>query len=239
MDVLIGDARVCPAGVLCITSARSQFVGMYYNPTQHTPIASDQWRLTPVSSYIDLSCCKMLQHWQCLSPNASPFQCVQALQHWKEQFRGLYNSFQAERPGAGQFLGPAPRSPFPAQPFESPNTAANAHEFECAVSSTSVKKIAFKMIPTCCALLIVLICLYQCLAMCRSTMGNRTCMPLLPFASVRSRCNGSLSCLKFIVLYCSSYNKDAEWYYFYIFYQVLKCEACMGQSDCASKTQMP
>ena len=60
---------------------------------------------------------------------------AQALQHWKDQFRGLYNSFEAERPATSTFLGTAPGSIFTAQPFESANTAANAHEFECAVCS--------------------------------------------------------------------------------------------------------
>ena len=62
---------------------------------------------------------------------------AQALQHWKDQFRGLYNSFEAERPVTSSFLGTASRSIFTAQPFESANTAANAHEFECAVRHTS------------------------------------------------------------------------------------------------------
>ena len=56
----------------------------------------------------------------------------QALQNWKEQFKGLYRSFGAEQP-AQQFVT-VPNPAFAAQRLEHPpGFTANSHEFECTV----------------------------------------------------------------------------------------------------------
>lgn len=56
----------------------------------------------------------------------------QALQNWKEQFKGLYCSFGAEQP-AQQFVT-VPNPAFVAQRLEQPpGFTANSHEFECTV----------------------------------------------------------------------------------------------------------
>lgn len=60
----------------------------------------------------------------------------QALQNWKEQFKGLYRSFGAEQP-AQQFVT-VPNPAFAPQRLEQPpGFTANSHEFECTVIATS------------------------------------------------------------------------------------------------------
>ena len=61
----------------------------------------------------------------------------QALQNWKEQFKGLYRSFGAEQPPQ-QFVT-VPNPAFAAQRLEQPpGFTANSHEFECTVSATTL-----------------------------------------------------------------------------------------------------
>lgn len=60
----------------------------------------------------------------------------QALQNWKEQFKGLYRSFGAEQP-AQQFVT-VPNPAFAPQRLEPPpGFTANSHEFECTVRAIS------------------------------------------------------------------------------------------------------
>ena len=58
---------------------------------------------------------------------------MQALQNWKEQFKGLYRSFGADQPAPN--FATIPNPAFAGQRFEPPpGSTANSHEFECAVS---------------------------------------------------------------------------------------------------------
>lgn len=61
---------------------------------------------------------------------------AQALQNWKEQFKGLYRSFGADQPGPA--FATIPNPAFAGHRFEPPpGSTANSHEFECAVCSVT------------------------------------------------------------------------------------------------------
>lgn len=66
------------------------------------------------------------------------FSDLQALQNWKEQFKGLYRSFGAEQPA--QQFAPVPNPAFAGQRLQQPpGYTANSHEFECTVSTHLVE----------------------------------------------------------------------------------------------------
>ncbi|DBA75326.1 TPA: Selenocysteine insertion sequence-binding protein 2 [Trebouxia sp. C0004] len=61
---------------------------------------------------------------------------AQALQNWKEQFKGLYRSFGADQPGPA--FATIPNPAFAGHRFEPPpGSTANSHEFECAVCNVT------------------------------------------------------------------------------------------------------
>lgn len=81
----------------------------------------------------------------------------QALQNWKEQFKGLYRSFGADQP-AQQFVT-VPNPAFAAQRLEPPpGFTANSHEFECTVTIMAHTAL---MLPCLCRQPLFQQCLYS------------------------------------------------------------------------------
>ena len=110
-----------------LSRARSDPAALWNNPAPGFPPRSGQEPRLPPAVATSLPA-PMYPADQGLPP--------QALQNWKEQFKGLYRSFGAEQP-AQQFVT-VPNPAFAAQRLEHPpGFTANSHEFECTVIITA------------------------------------------------------------------------------------------------------